>query len=97
MQLIPNSNREDNAPTHLLRLREFNKCHNPKGAGGGRFCSMGPDQAYPRYPYVPTAAGRLLEGYPDPEVAGAASAGADAADEEHGGDRPRVHGGLPAG
>jgi hypothetical protein len=69
MQLIPNSNREDNAPTHHLRLREFNKCHNPSGAGGGRFCSMGPDQAYPRYPYVPTAAGRLLEGYPDKEVA----------------------------
>lgn len=32
--LIPNSNGEDNRP-----LWEFNSCHNPKGPGGGRFCS----------------------------------------------------------
>jgi len=70
MQLIPNSNREDNAPTHFLRLREFNQCHNPKGAGGGQFCSS-PDQAYPRYPYSPSAEQRLLEGYPDKAVAAA--------------------------
>ena len=39
--LVPDSNGEDNAPV-FLRLREFNKCHNPEGAGGGQFCSTGP-------------------------------------------------------
>lgn len=36
MLIIPNSNGEDNSPS---RLREFNRCHNPAGPGGGQFCS----------------------------------------------------------
>jgi hypothetical protein len=42
--LIPNSNREDNAPTAFLRLREFNQCHAPAGTpAGGTFCSTAGD------------------------------------------------------
>lgn len=40
--LVPDSNGEDNAPVFLLRLREFNQCHNPEGEGGGQFCSTDP-------------------------------------------------------